>query len=364
MGSVKAFDEYPSFDSSDFDQLLPPALIACLADNLSFSPDFLLKASLVRFSEKFQEPHQSEITKWLLPRPKLLSGKGGHFRGSHFQGGGQYCPLCLDQADPYLHISWRFSFVTVCSLHKRVLSDRCPHCIAPVDTAKPAQFLDCADVRLHLRCKYCEGDLRGGSIDEVQGLSSNSMQSILQLQDDHLSLALNRHDNSDQISDYFAILHWAINSQLLNGNWKARPVRSEVLWMSQAPVRFLREVTEDCEVQDLGPLHLRASFKSLTAVTRAKLLSNCAEMLGRWPVNLRELATHFAGIRSSLRDSRSKLPNWVLPTLDCSVELPNRGPFRISLAQKVRSSVSGPTSPNHSVKPQICSDLSKRTLKY
>jgi hypothetical protein len=363
VGSVEAFSEYPTFGRSDCDQMLAPDLIARFSSSLGLPPDILQKTSLVPFRQIFQGERESEIRRWLLPKPPLSMGKASHFSNSDFQGGGQYCPLCLDEPDPYLRISWRFSFVAVCSLHNRILSDRCPHCAAPVDTVKPAGFMDLTSSHLHLRCMFCKRDLRGGSLDKIDGLSSKSMQSILQQQEVHLSLVLDYCKEFQPLANYFAILRWALSSQLLNWNWELRRAKSEVFWMPQAPVRFLREVTEDYEVADCGPHRERGCFRSLTTLTRAKLLSNCAQMLGRWPLNLKELVTHFAGIRSSLGDPRANLPEWFTSALVCRSEKKNSSLTKFSLAQNLILNVRS-TSGTQDLRPQICADLRPRTAQY
>lgn len=43
--------------------------------------------------------------------------------------GQQLCPWCLRaDPEPYLRLTWRLSFVTVCPAHRRLLLDRCPAC--------------------------------------------------------------------------------------------------------------------------------------------------------------------------------------------------------------------------------------------
>ncbi|MCE2594111.1 TniQ family protein [Motilimonas cestriensis] len=44
----------------------------------------------------------------------------------------QYCPLCLNEKNPYYRKRWRISFITVCEVHHCKLLDNCYSCRAPV----------------------------------------------------------------------------------------------------------------------------------------------------------------------------------------------------------------------------------------
>lgn len=44
----------------------------------------------------------------------------------------QYCPMCLSEGAPYYRKVWRLSCMTVCTIHKCKLCDRCSECGRPV----------------------------------------------------------------------------------------------------------------------------------------------------------------------------------------------------------------------------------------
>src|SRR4030042_3630172 len=63
--------------------------------------------------------------------------------------GTRYCPLCLEEDGntPYFRYAWRLSFFSACTLHKCYLTDRCPHCGAPVrywETKFDQAITDCS----------------------------------------------------------------------------------------------------------------------------------------------------------------------------------------------------------------------------
>lgn len=66
---------------------------------------------------------------------------GGHSRWVRPLGRGQarkllsgmrFCPVCLcEDETPYYRKVWRMSFTSTCSVHKIILSDKCPECQSP-----------------------------------------------------------------------------------------------------------------------------------------------------------------------------------------------------------------------------------------
>lgn len=64
------------------------------------------------------------VSRHVLP----LRGKGQSYSVGGFRGL-QFCPDCFREDDhPYLRKHWRYSYVSVCEKHSRLLTDHCPHC--------------------------------------------------------------------------------------------------------------------------------------------------------------------------------------------------------------------------------------------
>jgi hypothetical protein len=73
--------------------------------------------------------------------------------------GQQFCPLCLrEDRVPYLRLTWRLAFVTVCPVHRILLMDRCPSCNEPVHVLRMGGMRNMA-------CASCGADLRRGCSD-------------------------------------------------------------------------------------------------------------------------------------------------------------------------------------------------------
>lgn len=64
--------------------------------------------------------------------------------------GAQVCPLCLDDAQPFLHADWDFSLVTVCTRHGCQLIAECPSCGVPLSWDRARMVV----------CGRCAADLR------------------------------------------------------------------------------------------------------------------------------------------------------------------------------------------------------------
>lgn len=86
----------------------------------------------------------------------------GIYHRSRNNFGLQYCPLCLkEDLIPYYRKYWRLAYITTCDKHNIYLSDRCPHCSAPImphrlDMANKTYLPK--DISLTL-CASCKKDL-------------------------------------------------------------------------------------------------------------------------------------------------------------------------------------------------------------
>jgi hypothetical protein len=124
---TKATSKY-FFDSShilakDLDRA-PPAKLIKYAQRISGVTDKELE-SLLLIGERehiFEYANDMGSTPYITALWRFVKQK-------EVERGLAYCPDCLrEDLIPYFRKSWRYSFVTTCSRHKRLLEDQCPHC--------------------------------------------------------------------------------------------------------------------------------------------------------------------------------------------------------------------------------------------
>ena len=136
----------------DLDRYADVHLLHRLADCTGREADALGQSTFRRWAGTVFEGDDG-LTKfaWLPP-----AGRQGGRRCF----GQQLCPWCLRaDAEPYLRLTWRLSFVTTCPVHQRLLLDRCPRC------SEPFHILRMDNVR-EMRCASCATDLRHVTADE------------------------------------------------------------------------------------------------------------------------------------------------------------------------------------------------------
>ncbi len=55
----------------------------------------------------------------------------------------RYCPKCLEEdSNPFLRLSWRINFISVCTRHAVVLQSNCPGCLGPFRPTSPNPYYD------------------------------------------------------------------------------------------------------------------------------------------------------------------------------------------------------------------------------
>jgi hypothetical protein len=73
----------------------------------------------------------------------------------------QFCPTCLRTDDiPYFRLRWRFSFVTVCDVHRVPLWDSCPVCHGELDLQSVTEMDPQGCGPGIVFCRKCGSDLR------------------------------------------------------------------------------------------------------------------------------------------------------------------------------------------------------------
>ncbi len=106
----------------DIDRLAPTWLIAELANRTGTPINQVINTTLQNYQGIVHHRHRASGTLSWIQSLKLHHRK--------FQGFGlQFCPKCLAMdEEPYFRKSWRIAFNTICTIHKCMLHDRCPHC--------------------------------------------------------------------------------------------------------------------------------------------------------------------------------------------------------------------------------------------
>lgn len=110
----------------DIDKLAPQRILETLAEKTAIPVEHIRQTTLQKYEGVLYRKHNPYgNTRWILPLGKVSWKRYGY--------GLQCCPMCLasDEA-PYLRLSWRLSWYTVCPRHGVVLIDACPRCQQPL----------------------------------------------------------------------------------------------------------------------------------------------------------------------------------------------------------------------------------------
>lgn len=110
----------------DIDNSVDDSILAILCQKTGVSFRRAFKTTLKSFEGKIFECHHSKRT-----TPWIMSVDVYHRLRLKF--GLQFCPKCLSEQEPYFRRKWRLAFVTLCEKHKKLLLDRCPYCMKPVN---------------------------------------------------------------------------------------------------------------------------------------------------------------------------------------------------------------------------------------
>lgn len=106
----------------DIDRLAPEWLITELSDRTGATIKQVMDTTLQSYHGVVYHRHRTSGTLAWVQSLKLHHRK--------FEGFGlQFCPKCLaSDEEPYFRKSWRVAFNVICTRHKCMLHDRCPHC--------------------------------------------------------------------------------------------------------------------------------------------------------------------------------------------------------------------------------------------
>jgi len=136
-------------DPGDLDRYADDDLLDRVAEAADVDLEKLRQTTFRRWSGSvFGEDDGVHKLPWLHPTGRQ-NGKRCY--------GQQVCPQCLAAPGvPYLRLTWRLAFVTVCPMHGNQLVDRCPVCNEPINILRQ-------DSHDGIACWACGYDLRQAS---------------------------------------------------------------------------------------------------------------------------------------------------------------------------------------------------------
>jgi transposase len=138
----------------DIDRRTDSKLIITLAEKAGAPVDRVFASTLAAYGcSLFEQLSHRDRPVWFTPIWSNLPFS--------IRPGLQYCPLCLDQEEPYYRRKWRLACITICTEHNVHLLDRCAMCSAPISFQKaisngPRQS---PSARMTF-CYSCKSDLR------------------------------------------------------------------------------------------------------------------------------------------------------------------------------------------------------------
>lgn len=301
----------PNFWHSDPDRHLRAEIFPALTTATGLSEARLRELMLPQFvGTLFDRLHPQAATRWALPYAKRL------YAGQ--RGGAVYCPRCLEEkSGPFLRLSWRLSFATVCPEHQLVLRESCPHCgafFAPHlnDLGKGKDWS--LEKRLPFGwCPQCECDLRGTG--EPAGPEELAFQQRLT---EALSTGRMAWDHLDHVPalEGFDVMHQVLSLLFLAGPWKA-----------------VQDVT-GLPVPASPPARPNRTFEDFTFEDRRLLLAGLRFLVSDWPARFVAVCTTARLTRKPLVVNMPVIPAWYDEVADRFSRANGRRPYkRIPLAE-------------------------------
>lgn len=118
--------------------------------------------------------------RWIAPTHSVQTAKYDNTPGL------PYCPECLSgDKKPHYRKIWRYSFISVCPIHRKPLRNACPHCKKPYSNLIPFahNYIDlCNPIA---GCWSCHRDIRKTSTEST--LDEGLLSAIVAIQDEILT---------------------------------------------------------------------------------------------------------------------------------------------------------------------------------
>nr|CBA30033.1 hypothetical protein Csp_A15130 [Curvibacter putative symbiont of Hydra magnipapillata] len=150
------FENGKSMWARDVDRTVDTQSMRILAERSGQTIERISAMSIDKYTGKvFEELRSGCHVNWLMP----LGIRGRFFR----RPGLMFCPACFrDSKEPYLRTNWRMAWSTVCTVHSRLLFDRCPACEATLQPhLADRQYRRKLNRQVSIaNCAHCGFDLR------------------------------------------------------------------------------------------------------------------------------------------------------------------------------------------------------------
>lgn len=255
--------------TGDVDGFGRSALIRAIAFDAQIGVDEIWQLTLPFMFAEHDMPQMrpSAWKRWTLPLG---------IRSSDPRYGLQYCPECLGDV-AYFRRSWRLSFVCICSVHNRVLLDRCPRCCSPARPWRRARMINC--------CSACGADLAAATAIAGCSATIQPYTAVQTFWQDLLGAQEVEVDGTKvQRSDYFRGANLVLRA--LKECIRARP---------------------EC----IGDFPARGNHPSLIAAHhRISAYTVLAHVMHEWPVNFLQLCESL-GVTQGTLSRAGSVPAWM-----------------------------------------------------
>ncbi|MEQ7328398.1 TniQ family protein [Xanthomonas campestris pv. campestris] len=267
----------------DIDYSASDALLAAIAVKAGLTPARVMQMKLRSVEGRLEKGLARGSAPWI--------NRVGIYHRLRRRWGLQYCPDCLAER-PVLYRAWRMSCIVVCSRHRRLLQDACPHCDAPL--AIHRQLLSAQ------LCHHCSRVL--GRTPEEPNVS---IDTVLRAQ------------------SYFQHVLQSGTAEI-----GGLSVCSEELFQG---ARVLASLLAPASLPQYPAEHYRPSLEQARVQARACIVLRVAKVLALWPIRFRQTASEQHLTQRSF--ARRSLPDWLKSAVD---ELP-AGRTRHALPRKHHS---------------------------
>lgn len=202
--------------------------------------------------------------------------------------GQQFCVDCLQESS-YFRSSWRLSAMPCCTIHNKLLSDRCPHCGEPVHLNRTTTVLKNLN-----SCAFCWKSL----ITESQDITNQDLTLIKAIKK-AIDTGWFEFDNIQVYAPLFFKGFW----RLIYAFYGTKG-RSKKVWQRTCDFFSLTPST-------LSESRIYNSFKDESPRKKLAIIIVIQKMLTDWPNTMIELS-HFAKITPLVLDlPKNGMPYWL-----------------------------------------------------
>ena len=222
----------------------------------------------------------------------------------------QFCPLCLQEPQPYLRRVWRMSLFTTCPRHRVGLHHVCPHCTGPIIPVRTDRRFGTASIT---QCWRCGHDVTSTPASPVS--KRDASLALRHLEALQRGIAPPAIPAGTRLPDYFAGLAILYSRLLLR-----RP-----------RLRRFQELAAEGAGIDALPTpparHATTAFDSLVDPAHRRNVMCAADwLLEEWPERFLGIASAAGTRTSDFLCYFSMAPQWFLEPLRTRLTPPRRKP--------------------------------------